>query len=122
MHGELLKIFCLSCRGVFAWREDLSVSHACEKCSTKSSLRPDIVWFEEMPYHMDEAYERLKSCEVFVSIGTSGNVYPAAGFVQMCPKAFKVEINLDDSQISSHFDEHLVGEASKKVREFVSQF
>lgn len=122
MHGELLKIFCVQCREVFACEVDLAVENNCEKCRAQKTLRPDIVWFEEMPYHMDVIVEALKKCQLFVSIGTSGNVYPAAGFVQMAHRAHKVEVNLDSSQISSHFHEHLVGPASQKVVEFTRRF
>jgi NAD-dependent deacetylase len=120
MHGQLRSVWCTSCDGKLSWQDELALDTECPRCRTKGDLRPDIVWFGEMPYYMDEIYAALNRCHYFVSIGTSGNVYPAAGFVQLCPQAHKVEINKDDSMISTHFDEHFVGAASVKVTEWVT--
>ena len=82
MHGELLKSLCARCGAKQPWQEDLSTDLACSACSEAGGLRPDVVWFGEMPYHMEEIEYLLAKADLFVSIGTSGTVYPAAGFVQ----------------------------------------
>src|SRR5690606_27299033 len=82
MHGELLKARCTRCRAVRAWRGDLAEAHACPSCAAPNALRPHVVWFGEMPLELDSIYEALAGCGLFVAIGTSGQVYPAAGFVE----------------------------------------
>jgi NAD-dependent protein deacetylases, SIR2 family len=121
MHGRLDQIFCIHCDERFTWTEDLATDSQCQSCSRAGTLRPDIVWFGEMPYHMDEIYEALDKAEIFISIGTSGNVYPAAGFVQLAWKARKIEINMKDTEISAAFSEHRVGPASEEVPKLVRE-
>lgn len=116
MHGELLKVKCVDSDEVFQWEEDIKPETKCPCCKRVGVLRPDIVWFGEMPYHMEKIYEELETCKLFVSIGTSGNVYPAAGFVQAVPSGCKtIEINIDATGISSFFQTHLVGPAGLMV-------
>lgn len=115
MHGSLRKVLCLSCDDRFPWMDDLSLEDKCPGCKAQGKLRPDIVWFGEMPYHMDLILEALHSCELFISIGTSGKVYPAAGFASQAWKAHKIEVNLQESDISSDFREHRVGPAGVQV-------
>ena len=81
MHGELLKAWCTLCDARHAWPDDLSLDVACPACGKATGMRPDVVWFGEMPYHMERIGELLGAADLFISIGTSGNVYPAAGFV-----------------------------------------
>lgn len=119
MHGELQKIFCLYCEEKFPWLEDLSTEHTCANCNRTGGLRPDIVWFGEIPYHMNLINEALETCELFIAIGTSGKVYPAAGFVQQAWKAKKIEVNLEASDISSVFDMHRTGPATSEVVKLV---
>lgn len=119
MHGELLKVRCGSCEEVHEWQEDLASTHTCSACKKSGFLRPHIVWFGEMPLYMDAIYQALEECEIFVSIGTSGNVYPAAGFASMAYKAKKYEANLDASMISDQFHEHWTGPASQQVTALV---
>ncbi|UYL07462.1 NAD-dependent protein deacylase [Bdellovibrio sp. SKB1291214] len=119
MHGKLDQIRCLSCEETIVWTEDLEVNESCPQCGIKGALRPDIVWFGEMPHHMDEIYHALENADYFISIGTSGNVYPAAGFVQLAWKARKIEINVKDTEISRAFQEHLIGPASVEVPKLV---
>ncbi len=122
MHGELLKVRCLSCGDVREWRHDLERSECCPACGHMGTLRPDIVWFGEMPKHLDRIYTVLGSCDLFVAIGTSGQVYPAAGFVEVAREqagARTVELNLEPSAVSHLFDEHRFGPASLTVPEFV---
>jgi NAD-dependent deacetylase len=80
MHGEIRKTRCQACGEVARHEEDLGPETACAGCGRTKSLRPDIVWFGEMPYHMDEIQTALEAADIFVAIGTSGVVYPAAGF------------------------------------------
>lgn len=121
MHGELRKAWCLTCDARHEWHEDITAEAACPRCKTVADLRPDIVWFGERPYHMDEIFQALYKCEIFISIGTSGKVYPAAGFVRQAPHARKIEVNLIASDISDEFDDHRVGPASLEVPRWVAE-
>ncbi len=120
MHGRLDRIRCLSCEEEFDWTEDLAVDEDCPHCGIRRALRPDIVWFGEMPHHMEEIYAALDKADLFISIGTSGNVYPAAGFVSIAWKARKIEVNVKDTEISAAFSEHLVGTASVEIPKLVN--
>jgi len=121
MHGELLSAFCTACN--YRWREaeDLTVETACPACQTVGGPRPDIVWFGEMPYEMDRIERALQNCDLFVSIGTSGAVYPAAGFVHLAKTcgARTLELNLEPSQGSGAFREARHGSATQLVPEWV---
>lgn len=121
MHGEALKAFCHFCETRQECRRDLSAALACAKCGKTGGIRPDIVWFGEMPYRMDEILAALAGCSLFMSIGTSGNVYPAAGFVSEALRhgAATVELNLEPSLNSSVFGRSLTGPATKTVPDFV---
>ena len=117
MHGELLKMHCEASGQVYDIRGDLDISSVCDCCGKAGQLRPHIVWFGEVPLAMDEIYERLTRCDLFLSIGTSGNVYPAAGFVQQAnlAGAHSIEINLEPSAVESQFDEHIYGKATEQL-------
>ena len=95
----------------------------CSLCGTSGQVRPAIVWFGEMPYEMDRIDEALHNADLFVSIGTSGAVYPAAGFVQTASYcgARTLEMNLDPSLGSTFFDESRIGQAGKLVPEWVDE-
>lgn len=121
MHGRLDRVFCVHCEERWDWTEDLAVDHACNGCGRKGGVRPDIVWFGEMPHHMDEIYAALDKADYFLAIGTSGLVYPAAGFVQVAWKARKIEFNTKETGISSAFQDHRVGPASHVVSEWVQE-
>lgn len=124
MHGELLKIRCEACGNVMEWREDLSLSSTCPACATTGELRPHVVWFGEMPLYMEEIYAALESCDLFLSIGTSGQVYPAAGFVaevRRWRRAHTVELNLDPSDGASLFAEKIFGPATEVVPDYVAR-
>ncbi|MSR10993.1 MAG: NAD-dependent protein deacylase [Gammaproteobacteria bacterium] len=118
MHGEILKMRCLNSKLVFDIREDLVFETECRCCRSPGNLRPHIVWFGEMPLHMHEINLALKGCDLFVAIGTSGNVYPASGFYQSAKiaRAHTVELNLEVT--GSGFDEHVYGKASEIVPAF----
>jgi NAD-dependent deacetylase len=122
MHGELLKASCRECLAVQPWERDLTRADACPACGEKA-LRPHVVWFEEMPLHMDEIDKALKRCRLFVSIGTSGNVYPAAGFVRKARKrgARTLELNLEESAGAEAFHQGRYGRASRIVPEWVEE-
>lgn len=124
MHGELLKIRCTACGDAREWREDLDRSSCCPACGSMGTLRPDIVWFGEMPKHLDAIYAALDRCDLFVAIGTSGQVHPAAGFVEVTRErggARTVELNLEPSAVSEAFDERRYGPASEVVPAFVEE-
>lgn len=122
MHGELLKIQCQDSGSIFQWDQDVSLETQCECCGVAGNLRPHIVWFGEMPLQMDEIYHALSRCDLFVSIGTSGNVYPAAGFFQEAASAGAktVELNLEPGNHGSMFDEQYYGPATEVVDRFFS--
>lgn len=123
MHGELLSMFCTHCEQRFRIATDISNGQGCSACGSTGTLRPDIVWFGEMPYAMDEIYDALQRCTLFLSIGTSGNVYPAAGFVQEARRAgaHTVEINLEPTQTRTAFHEHRYGKAGDVLPAYVEE-
>ena len=122
MHGELGKALCAQCGLSLPWNEDLCVKTACPACG-ELAMRPDVVWFGEMPREMDRIYEALAACDLFVSIGTSGAVYPAAGFVQTARYcgAKTLEMNLEPSLGSVYFDESRIGKAGELVPKWVEE-
>jgi len=123
MHGELMSGWCLSCDQRFAWTGPMGVAAECASCGTSGMVRPDIVWFGEMPYEMQRIDDALQRCDLFVSIGTSGAVYPAAGFVQTARYcgATTLEINLEPSLGSTLFDESRIGRAGDLVPQWVEE-
>lgn len=123
MHGELKKGWCLACDQRFPWTEPMGEVAFCPACGTQGSVRPDIVWFGEMPYDMDRIEAALMTADLFVSVGTSGAVYPAAGFVQTARYrgAHCLEINLDPSQGSIFFHETRLGRAADLVPAWVDE-
>lgn len=123
MHGELTSGWCLACGERFAWEGPMGEGASCLQCKAIGQVRPDIVWFGEMPYDMDRIDEALRRADLFVSIGTSGAVYPAAGFVQTARHcgARTLEMNLDPSIGSTFFDESRLGPAGKLVPAWVAE-
>jgi NAD-dependent deacetylase len=122
MHGEHLNAWCTACDVRSRWTAPLIDRPPCPACGARS-LRPDVVWFGEMPYRMDEIYAALREADLFVSIGTSGAVYPAAGFVRDSRElgARTLELNLERSQGSAWFDETRLGPASELVPAWVAE-
>ena len=123
MHGELAKGWCLKCNEHFRWSGPMGTGAGCPCCGSAGMMRPDIVWFGEMPYEMDRIDEALRRCDLFCSIGTSGAVYPAAGFVQTarhCGSA-TLEMNLEPSMGSFLFDESRTGKAGQLVPQWVDE-
>ena len=123
MHGENKKAWCLACHERSPWSGPMGIGAKCPGCGQAGMMRPDIVWFGEMPYEMDRIEEALRGCDLFVSIGTSGAVYPAAGFVQTARYcgARTLEMNLEPSLASIFFDESRTGPASELVPEWVDE-
>jgi NAD-dependent deacetylase len=123
MHGELKSAWCLNCDARVPWEKDLSGGPACPACGAAGMIRPDIVWFGEIPYQMDRIERSLMNADLFVSIGTSGAVYPAAGYVQTARYrgAHTLEMNLDPSQGSYFFHESRIGKAGELVPAWVAE-
>jgi NAD-dependent deacetylase len=122
MHGQALSAWCTACDARQPWTGTLLDRPPCPACGARA-LRPDIVWFGEMPYEMDRIFAALARADLFVSIGTSGAVYPAAGFVQQARSAGSrtLELNLERSQGSAWFDETRLGPASELVPAWVEE-
>ena len=122
MHGEHLNAWCTSCDLRIPWTAPLIGRPPCPACDARA-LRPDVVWFGEMPYRMDAIYAAMRSADLFVSIGTSGAVYPAAGLVQNAVElgALTLELNLGPSQGSRMFHETRLGPASELVPTWVEE-
>ena len=118
MHGELLKMSCLNSKLIFDVSEDFDYDTQCRCCRSAGNLRPHVVWFGEMPLQMNRINRALENCDMFVAIGTSGNVYPASGFYQTAKirKARTVELNLE--RTGSSFDQHICGPATESVPQF----
>jgi NAD-dependent deacetylase len=122
MHGELERALCAACGTSVPWTENLSIETRCARCG-KAAMRPDVVWFGEMPREMERIYEALAVCDLFISIGTSGAVYPAAGFVMeaRAARALTVELNLEASDGASFFAERVEGPATEIVPAYVDR-
>jgi NAD-dependent deacetylase len=123
MHGEILKCMCNHCGAKEPWEDDLTTELTCQVCGEAGGMRPDVVWFGETPYRMDEIYQALSACDLFISIGTSGNVYPAASLVMEARQvgAHTVELNLEPSQGASLFAEAVRGPATQVVPAYVEK-
>ncbi len=121
MHGALNSALCANCGHRWPSPAKTSTGSLCPNCA-KAAVRPDIVWFGEIPYHMDDIWSALETAEVFAAIGTSGSVYPAAGFGQHARRsgAECVELNLDRSAVSRDFHRQLIGPATQIVPEWVA--
>jgi NAD-dependent deacetylase len=123
MHGELLKARCGRCESVHLWLDDLTVTQPCPACGHAGTMRPHVVWFGEMPLAMDVIDRALRKADLFVAIGTSGAVYPAAGFVAEA-RAYGMptcEINLEAADNADVFDDQRLGPASETVPAWVEE-
>ncbi len=123
MHGELLKQRCVQCHQITAIMGDITLDAVCVQCERVGTLRPHIVWFGEMPLYMDAIMAALMACDLFVSVGTSGTVYPAAGFVEIANQvgAHTVELNLEPGDQNSQFKQSIHGPASEVLPAFFNQ-
>jgi len=123
MHGELLKVRCINSHQVFPWKTALSSQDLCTCCQPAFPLRPHIVWFGEMPLQLERIYGHLAEADLFIAIGTSGTVYPAAGFVEEAQRmgADAIEINLEASEVNHLFNVVQQGKATALVPALVAQ-
>ncbi len=123
MHGELLRTLCIACGESSPWQGGMGPDSFCPQCMKKGKLRPDIVWFGEMPYFMDEIFAALNRCDIFIAVGTSGHVYPAAGFVRTANArgARTIEVNLADTAASESFDERRTGPVTQVLPALVNE-
>jgi len=123
MHGELLRTRCAGCGHEFASAADISTADSCPACGRAGRLRPAVVWFGEMPLFMDEISTALGRCDLFIAIGTSGQVYPAAGFVEIARQAGArtVEMNVEKTAASPLFQERVNSPASNAVPAFLER-
>ncbi len=123
MHGELLKARCSESNQVIDHNDDIVTGEMCHCCQIPSQMRPHIVWFGEMPLRMGDIYSAIEKADLFISIGTSGVVYPAAGFVHDARMhgAHTIEINLEPSAVESEFEEKRYGKASIEVPKLVDE-
>jgi NAD-dependent deacetylase len=123
MHGRLNHMLCGCCDLSVPATEDYDGQTACPGCGAAGRLRPDVVWFGEIPYHMEEIELRLADCDLFVAVGTSGVVYPAAGFVQraLAHGALTVEVNVETSDVTGFFHEQRQGPATREVATLVEE-
>lgn len=121
MHGELLRARCVRCDASMRWAGPMDIASQCPSCSKLAAMRPDIVWFGEMPYGMERIGAALARCGLFVAIGTSGQVYPAAGFAaEVRGRAETVELNLAPSEGAALFDDTIYGRATDIVPAYVA--
>ena len=124
MHGTLNHVICLVCQQTSFWCDDVTSESVCPNCNQIGHLRPDIVWFGEMPYHINEIEQALHKADIFISIGTSGTVYPAAGFVSLAhaagAKCFELNLTCNTAN-SGIFDHAINGPASRTVPELVDK-
>ena len=122
MHGELFRSLCAVCGARWDAPMVMKIDDCCPDCG-KPKTRPDIVWFGEIPYQMDHIFSLIGSADLFVSIGTSGQVYPAASFVHEASLegARTLELNLERSDVSSAFDETVLGPATRTVPQWVDR-
>lgn len=124
MHGQIRRVRCTSCADERLWLHDLDVATVCPACGATGRMRPAIVWFGEMPLELDRITAALQACNLFVAIGTSGHVYPAAGFVELvrdADRAHTIEVNIEPSAVGSAFAECRTGPAGTIVPKLVDE-
>mgnify|MGYP001813902089 CR=1 FL=1 len=123
MHGELRSVLCSLCGQADACSEDYDATSICAQCGSSGGMRPDVVWFGEIPYRMEAIGAQLARCDVFVAVGTSGVVYPAAGFVQeaLSAGALTVEVNKQVSEVTGFFHQQRQGPATREVAALVEE-
>ncbi len=124
MHGSLENAYCMFCNYRVKLDFNLTTDYQCKNCFNQGQVRVDVVWFGEQPKHLDKIYNYLDDVEVFISIGTSNNVYPAAGFIdyllQKQSKTIMYEFNIDKTNKSKFFDYVYLGPATKTLPKFIN--
>lgn len=123
IHGRIDRALCLNCGEILETWENVTEKTICSRCGKAGQLKPDIIFFGEIPYYMNEAQDLLANCGLFISIGTSGVVYPAAGFVQIAKYAGAAtyEFNLEHTSNNTLFDTHIYGMAGITFPKFVKE-
>jgi len=123
MHGELARTLCSRCSRSLEYEGAFDAGTSCPACGREGGLRPDVVWFGEIPYHMDEIDAQLADCDLFLAVGTSGQVYPAAGFVRQALRsgALTVEVNRELSEVTDLFHRQCLGLATVQVSALVEE-
>lgn len=121
MHGNINENKCLNCGEITYSKSEISDKSQCWQCRG-NNLRPNVVWFGEIPYHMDYIDEKLRECDIFISVGTSGVVYPAAGFARIAKKkkAYTINVNLEKS-FNWDFKEEVLGPASTELKKLLDK-
>ncbi|MEM9010437.1 MAG: NAD-dependent deacylase [Pseudomonadota bacterium] len=122
MHGTLLGNLCHVCAHRWPGEGEIAADDPCPSCRAPA-VRPDVVWFGEIPYHMEAIETALGRADLFVSIGTSGEVYPAAGFVATARALglSTLELNLEPSAGTGLFDAARHGPATEVVPAWVAE-
>ncbi len=123
MHGKIDEAICLNCGHILKSDDDVDTSTICPHCTMAGFMKPNIVFFGEMPLYMPEIEKKLRECDLFISVGTSGVVYPAAGFVYTAKYygADTIEFNLEKTSNNCLFDEHIFGKCTNTLPEFVEK-
>lgn len=123
IHGQINQIVCMNCGHVFESWENCNSNDKCKKCEIVGYLKPNIVFFGENLLYMDKVDGLLKTCDLFISVGTSGVVYPAAGFVQICKMygADTYEFNMEETSNNYYFDKHIFGPAGTTLPKFIEE-
>ena len=123
MHGTLYEAYCMYCKNIIKLDFELSTKYECKYCHNSGKVRVDVVWFGEQPKFLDMIYKYFERVEVFISIGTSNNVYPAAGFIDLIQQLVNdvelYEFNLETTHKSSLFTKVYKGPATKTLPKFV---
>ncbi len=121
IHGETLRSLCSLCDARARCEEDLSAMSVCQACGAAGGMRPDVVFFGEVPYKLPLVYKLLEQCRLFIAVGTAGAVYPAAGFVSHARAARTLEVNIEPTEISPLLEEHRYGKASLEIPKLVEE-
>ena len=123
IHGQFDQYTCLNCGEIFHNLENITTQTPCPCCRVKGRLKPNIVFFGEMLLYMDKVEELLENCDLFISIGTSGTVFPAASFVQLAKRngADTYEFTLEETSNNFYFDHHMIGKAGENLPVFIEE-
>lgn len=122
VHGSMMEAKCLQCFNQIEWKGDINIGDKCDICDHKAQLRPNVVWFAEIPYFIDQSFEAVREADLFISIGTSGQVYPIAGLIYEVPKdSHSIEMNLENGENNALFKESRHGDSTVTVPALVEE-